>query len=65
MVKTENSVTAIKNRLLLLKIDYITRDPPHDSEKNLIQSNRRFCVSVLSSQPENQAKKEKFAGLGI
>ena len=36
-----------------------TRDPPHDSDKEL-QSGRRFRMSALYSRLENQAKKERL-----
>ena len=43
---------------------YTTRDPPHDSDKNYSPI-ERFCMSALSSRPENRAKKRKIGGLGF
>ena len=50
-----------------LKIDQgtsRTRDPHMTQTRILLQSCSRFCMSMLSSRPENQAQKGKIGGLG-
>ena len=48
-----------QRRAQLLKIHYITRDPPHDSDKNCSLIEGFACMSALSSRPANQAIKGK------
>ena len=59
MNKSDDGKVYITPRVSHTKIDYITRDPQHDSDKNYSPVKR-----FVSVDPNIQAKKEKTGGRG-
>ena len=45
--------------------NYITRDPPYDSDKNYHESDRRFLVCARFLLDKKTGKKGKISGLGF